>query len=76
MIKCCKGCEKREVGCHGKCDIYLKEKNEAAEESKAKLEYLIRTEYREDVIKRRKLRDLKIYGDYLGKRKAGLTRKG
>ena len=35
---CCKDCTKRYVGCHSKCDSYLKEKQawDAAREQRAK----------------------------------------
>lgn len=28
QIKCCLNCDKREVGCHSKCESYIKEKND------------------------------------------------
>ena len=28
IIKCCKDCNDREIGCHGKCERYIKEKEE------------------------------------------------
>lgn len=27
VIKCCKNCEKRHVGCHAKCEQYNSERN-------------------------------------------------
>ena len=35
MIKCCKDCEERQVGCHGWCPRYLNEKD-AYDKKKAK----------------------------------------
>lgn len=31
MIKCCKGCDDRRVGCHSSCSRYIQEKTEALE---------------------------------------------
>lgn len=70
MVKCCKNCDHRDVGCHSTCDIYNKERIEAAKENKAISEYLNKNDYREDVIKRRKIRELKLYGEYSQRRRA------
>lgn len=35
MIKCCKDCDKRYLGCHDRCVTYQKEKEEYHKERKA-----------------------------------------
>ena len=36
----CKGCEKREPGCHGKCEDYISWSDQNYKEKKAKTQYL------------------------------------
>ncbi len=68
MIKCCKGCTKRKVGCHSSCAIYHLEKSEhEAKREKDKREREIfygvsgqRHRKIEQCAKRRK--GIKVYG--------------
>lgn len=32
MIKCCKGCDDRYIGCHGRCERYINEKAQDTEQ--------------------------------------------
>lgn len=36
IISCCKGCQRRKVGCHSSCEEYIKEKA-AAEDNRKKM---------------------------------------
>lgn len=72
MIKCCKGCQKREVGCHGKCEKYAREKEAHVADLVAKDNYLADHDYREDVRIRKKLNRVRMYGDKESKEFLGL----
>lgn len=59
MIKCCKDCEERYLGCHSKCEQYKAEKAKREEEMKGWHNGRVMFEYRFDKntkIKRKKHR--------------------
>lgn len=72
MIKCCKGCQKREVGCHGKCETYAREKEAHINDTVAQNVYMSNHDYREDVRIGRKLKVVRLYGDKNSKEFLGL----
>lgn len=43
--KCCKGCDKRKLGCHSECEEYSKFKNEKAREAEVRKEYYLMIAY-------------------------------
>lgn len=47
-IKCCKGCEERQLGCHSECERYLTEKANNGKDEKAWHNGRIMHEYRYD----------------------------
>lgn len=48
MIKCCKGCEEWQLGCHSKCERYLAEKSASIKDQREWCNGRIMHEYRYD----------------------------
>ena len=47
MITVCKGCQDREVGCHAKCERYIRQRKESEEEKI----HIMTQKYKENAIR-------------------------